>query len=350
MDPVRQLNSAGYPSAYILWSALDSYFRIPSCACPIAATEAGLAELAKLSGELSFPGLDWADVLWTDNDRVPILLRCSDRLSAEPASAILQGRLLADADEQCYHDPFSVYPSLRSELLECDTATPYSWLMCAEAAIFLSRYGYQIPAPSWQSHRELLSPFEQRNLLTLILSGAHARTGLEYLRLSGFIAAHWPLLATLEACDQDKDYHPEGDVWQHSIHAIACRKKLDPEIGLALLLHDCGKPSAVPQDGNRFHRHAQIGARLARDFLVSLDYPDKIIQRIEYLILHHMFPSFFASLPPSSIQQVLDNPLFPRLLELYRCDIASSYRSLEPYYKACTLYRAYTKKQRIRRA
>jgi poly(A) polymerase len=122
---------------------------------------------------------------------------------------------------------------------------------------------------------------------------------------------------------------------------------VDPELGLALLLHDCGKPSSHRSEGNQFHRHAQIGAAVAVRFLRSLEFDEEVIRRIRYLVANHMVPSFLSASPPPAIAEVLDHELFPLLLELFRCDISSSFRGPEPYYQACKLYRNWKRKRRV---
>jgi poly(A) polymerase len=353
MNPLDRLAQAGHNSAYILWSSLDSYFGHSGASredspVGIALTEASLPQLAGLPGRLEFPGSEWADVLWypEDPESGALMLRCVDRLDEVPASTVVQGCLLRMPGKLHYRDPFGCYPYLRTSSLNLDTGSTGSWLDAAEIAVLLSRYNYQFDNQLYFSGPQLL-PSEQRMLLMLILGGSSPERGLQFLLDCGFIGLHWPLLGELSATEQSKDFHPEGNVWAHTLAALSSRKRSDPELGLAVLLHDCGKPVADEQEGNRFHRHAQIGAARAARFLRALGFDHALTDRIHYLVTNHMVPSFLQELPSSGrLTEVLDDPLFPQLLELYRCDISSSFRGPDSYYQACKVYRSWCRERK----
>ncbi|ADK79294.1 HD domain-containing protein [Sediminispirochaeta smaragdinae] len=352
MDPVECLAEAGHNSAYVLWSALDGYFGSDSSSdYQIACTEATLPQLAGMPGALEFPGSEWADAIWYPADRGRgVMLRCVDALDVAPPSTVIQGRLLRMPGKAWYRDPFGCYPLLRNSQLSVDFEDEGSWLDAAEIAIYLSRYDYRLPEKGFGPKRFTglkLLPGEQRMLLMLMLGGEHPDRGLRFLFDCGFIEEHWPLFLSMARTHQSKDFHPEGNVWDHTLATLVHRKKADPELGLALLLHDCGKPSSHRSEGNQFHRHAQIGAAVAVRFLRSLEFDEEVIRRIRYLVANHMVPSFLSASPPPAIAEVLDHELFPLLLELFRCDISSSFRGPEPYYQACKLYRNWKRKRRV---
>ncbi len=193
---------------------------------------------------------------------------------------------------------------------------------------------------------EPLSSLEQRFLLTGVLTGKWAGRGLSLLMESGFIAAHWPLLQAMNRIDHSKEHHPEGNVWRHTVEAFAYRKVRELPLSLALLLHDSGKPFTGPRNGNAFDRHAQIGADRARGFLRDLGYGEELISQVDYFVRHHMLPSYIPRLAFSRTEDVLSSPHFPELLELYRCDVSSTYRGPDGYYAACATYRSFLKNRR----
>lgn len=118
---------------------------------------------------------------------------------------------------------------------------------------------------------------------------------------------------------------------------------MDISLGLGLLLHDIGKPESEPYQGNQFYRHAQIGSYAAGRFLERLLYPKWIIENVVYLVRNHMLPAAIDKIPVFKTENVLTHPMFSFLLELYRCDLASSYRDLDRYYAICKTYRKYMK-------
>ena len=163
---------------------------------------------------------------------------------------------------------------------------------------------------------------------------------------SGLVAAHWPLLAEMDSVHHAKEHHPEGNVWKHTLESFSHRKVNELVLGLGLLLHDCGKSYAQAQGGNRFDQHAQIGSHKAGDFLYKMQFPNDVIESVEYLVRNHMMPAAVEGLPTFRTEEVMASPLFPELLELYRCDVSSTFRGPDGYYRACKTYRSFLKHRR----
>ena len=155
--------------------------------------------------------------------------------------------------------------------------------------------------------------------------------------------AFWPELARMEGIPHVKDYHPEGDGWEHTLETFKHRKQAGAVLSLALLLHDVGKPDAPATQERPYDRHAELGAEVAASFLRRLGFAQGLIQDVTFLIRYHMMPAALRKLPLFRSEKVMDSPLFPQLLELYRADLSASYWSPESYYEACQVYRTYLK-------
>ncbi len=319
------------------FSALDSWFRVPAPPLLFQHSPGGLVELARGHDGLSFPGLPYADA--TDDTEEPRLrFRCSE---GEAGSAYLQTRLLHDPAARYFDARGGVYASLLLKRPEPLPAPPE--LVIFETAALASRYPYApAPGPMGPLPRDL-PPAWQRDLLDLVLTGATPDRGLETLRSCGFLDAYWPEIASLAGVAHAKDYHPEGDAWRHTLETFSHRKNPDHILSLALLLHDAGKPDAVAVGANRFDRHSELGERTARSFLSRLGYPRTTVDGVAFLVRYHMLPSALPRIPPSAVEDTLRNPLFPTLLELYRCDELSTFRGPDGYYEACAAYRAWMK-------
>jgi len=140
-----------------------------------------------------------------------------------------------------------------------------------------------------------------------------------------------------------KDFHPEGNGWEHTLETFKYRKGQDPVLSLALLLHDIGKPEAESTPEHAFDGHAELGAKIAARFLGRLGFDLSWIREVTFLIRYHMMPAALKQLPIYRSERIMDSPLFPQLLELYRADLSASYWSPEGYYQACQVYRNYRK-------
>jgi poly(A) polymerase len=336
------------------FSALDAYFGVRKSPLRFALAEGGLVDLAKSSETLSYPGLFYADAAIEGDssdgegltaDKATVYIRLADSLAeAEPAAFAPLDFFRDPAGRGVFHDPRAVYHSLRLRRLEARTAPPEEVIF--EAAALVSRYDYEAPSGCISFLPRDFPLGAQRDLLCLILTGAHPEKGLNLLKDSGFIAAYWPEIEELAGVSQAKEFHPEGDVWAHTMETFRYRKLPDLRLSLGLLLHDSGKPRANAVGANKFDRHAEIGEAVARRFLSRLGFPSSLGQDVSYLVRYHMLPAALPRLPLERGIDGVDEPLFPLLLELYKCDELSTFKGPEGYYEACAAYRSHLKQGR----
>lgn len=321
------------------FSALDAYFGVAPAPIRFDLFDGDMVELARQVDDLAFPGLPYADAV-VDNDAAGLRVRyrCAD---GGPRSAFVQTRLARLPGKNAFDAQGGVYGHLNEDVIAPEHTSPE--LVIFEAAVLAARYAYRpdialIPAVPYCPSAEY-----QRDLLDLVLTGARPDKGLELLEASGFIREYWPELGDLVGVTHSKDFHPEGDAWRHTMETFAHRKNPDLILSLGLLLHDTGKPDAVASGGHKFDQHSELGEQTARSFLRRLGYPRAMIEGIAFLVRYHMLPAALPRVPPSSLGGILDDPLFPTLLELYRCDELSTFRGPDGYYAACAAYKAYQK-------
>jgi poly(A) polymerase len=96
-------------------------------------------------------------------------------------------------------------------------------------------------------------------------------------------------------------------------------------VRLAALLHDVGKPKtrSIGPDGVSFHHHEVVGARMARDRMRALKYPNDEIDAVSRLVyLHLRFHTYQMGWTDSAVRRFVRDagPLLPDLIELTRCD------------------------------
>jgi poly(A) polymerase len=186
----------------------------------------------------------------------------------------------------------------------------------------------------------------QRILLNALLLSSQSGLGFSFLKLSGLLETLWPELAGLDRAGHSKEYHPEGNAWEHTLETFRYRKTEDLILSLGLLLHDSGKPLSASSGSRRFDGHAELGALLAAKFLSRLGYDSRTIDSVFFLVKNHMLPAALPRLPLSRTREILESPLFPVLMELYRCDESSSFKGLDGYYKSSAAYQAYLRNRR----
>jgi len=350
------LAAAGYTIKFRIYSALDLYFRLPALPFFWIETNADIAVLARYIDNLRFPGVGVADAA-VETSGGTCYFRCLESNEQSEASYPLLS-LTYDWQTKRFQDPLGVYPLLRklrnhkSETdLDLNIAQPHTGNShtVMEAALLLARYGF--PAGMFAAAKEQnLSPGPetQRAFLCCLLLSARPELALELLKESGFLKEFWPELASLDDVDHSKEFHPEGNVWNHTLETFRYRKAatsgaFDLRLSLALLLHDAGKPISASFANHRFEGHAELGALAAARFLERLEFEPSLIQDIFYLVKNHMLPAALKRLPITKTAEIMASPLFPTLMELYRCDESSSFKGLDGYYENSATYQTYLK-------
>ena len=173
-----------------------------------------------------------------------------------------------------------------------------------------------------------------REELTKLLTGGGARRGLELLRDSALLDKILPEAAALQGVDQPPAFHPEGDVWEHTLRMLAFLPAgSDPRLAWAALLHDIGKPATRFEDesGVHFYGHDRQGEAIASEILQRLRFSNSEIETICALVRGHMAFTDCRRMRPNRLKRFLRQPDFSLHLELHRLDCLASHDLLDNY-------------------
>jgi poly(A) polymerase len=211
-------------------------------------------------------------------------------------------------------------------------------LRLIRAVRFAARLGFQIEPETMAALRRLhgliatVSAERVRDELIRILTEGGARRGFELLDETGLLGDILPEVAAMKGVEQPPEFHPEGDVWTHTL--LLLEKLRNPTITLAMgaLLHDVGKPPTFRvADRIRFDGHTEEGVALARGILGRLRFSNEQIEQIEALIAQHMRFKDLHKMRESTVKRFLRMENFAEHLELQRIDCLSSNGNLENY-------------------
>ena len=388
---IESLLFKGFEAKLFSFSALDKYLDNPALPFAFLETNADIAQLAHFADELCFPGAELADTAMDCGEK-RIYFRCRENheMPLSPSYNLLS--LVYDYKKNCFLDLQGIYPLIRSLKNNAfdgtsiegwwESLNPNAGSMEAliDAALLLARYKVKYPPPGFieilnKGIEKIpsLNMEAQQMLLIGLMASRQPDRGLELLKASGFLKKHWPEIARLDDADHSKEFHPEGNAWKHTLKTFEHRKRnaqgqYDLCLSLALLLHDIGKPlsqdlnlrhSAARQNTARqnvvrpFDGHAELGARAAANFLERLEFDSLqgadtryLINDVYYLVKNHMLPAALARLPLMRTGDVMNSPLFPSLMELYRCDESSSFKGLDSYYENSAAYQAFLRNRK----
>ena len=141
----------------------------------------------------------------------------------------------------------------------------------------------------------------------LLLKAQRPSIGLDWASRLGVVERLFPELRALQGCPQEPAWHPEGDVWIHTLLAVDQAKReiegLPVEKALTVLLavvcHDFGKPSttAVVDGRIRSYEHEEAGVAPTRAFLDRLNvrtlHGYDVREQVVQLVAHHLTPSHY---------------------------------------------------------
>jgi poly(A) polymerase len=210
---------------------------------------------------------------------------------------------------------------------------------------FAARLGFAMEARTLHAMRAHAAAIAQvsaervRDELTRILTEGAARRGFELLDESGLLVQVLPEIARMQGVEQPPQYHPEGDVWVHTLMLLEqLPSGASPTLAWGMLLHDVGKPAtftppdpAKPGDRIRFNGHVEVGVAVARGILNRLRFSNEECTQILALVQHHMQFGDVMKMKQSTLKRFLRLPQFDEHLALHRADVMSSNRNLGLY-------------------
>ncbi len=213
-------------------------------------------------------------------------------------------------------------------------------LRMLRAVRFAARFGYRIDAATFDAIRRLAPQIAQvsrervRDELTKMLTEGHARRAFELLDQSGLLREVLPEIGKMKGVAQPPQFHPEGDVW---VHTLLCLDKLPQPCPRTLawgtLLHDVGKPPTfrVAPDRIRFDGHVEVGVRMAEEICRRLRFSNDDTEQIAALVANHMRFADAPQMKQSTLKRFMRLPRFKEHLELHKIDCLSSHGDLGLY-------------------
>jgi len=213
-------------------------------------------------------------------------------------------------------------------------------LRMLRAVRFAARFGYGIHPATFEAIRSLRSQLHQvsrervRDELVKMLTEGHARRAFELLDQTGLLKEVLPEVDRMQGVEQPPQFHPEGDVWVHTLLLLeGLPEKASPTLAMGALLHDVGKPPtfrAAP-DRIRFDGHVEVGVKMAEEICHRLRFSKHDTEQISRLVANHMRFADVQEMKPATLKKFFRLPHFQEHLELHRLDCLASHRNLSLY-------------------
>ncbi len=205
---------------------------------------------------------------------------------------------------------------------------------------FAARFGFALDPETARAMQRLAPEVHQvsrervRDELTRMLTEGHAGRAFELLDSTGLLVQVLPEVARMKGVAQPPQYHPEGDVWVHTLLLLDGLQAGCPmALAWGALLHDVGKPPTfrVAPDRIRFDGHVEAGVRIAEEICRRLRFPNHETEQILSLIANHMRFADAPKMKESTLKRFFRLEHFDQHLALHKLDCLSSHGSLALY-------------------
>jgi len=213
-------------------------------------------------------------------------------------------------------------------------------LRMLRAVRFAARFGYTIEPGTFQAIQKTASQIDQvsrervRDELTRMLTEGHARRAFLLLDESGLLREVLPEIEAMKGVEQPPQFHPEGDVF---VHTLLLLERLPHPCPITLawgaLLHDVGKPATfrVAPDRIRFDGHVDVGVKIAEEICHRLHFSNDDTDQILALVDNHMRFAHVQQMKESTFKRFVRMPRFDEHLQLHRMDCEASHGNLTSY-------------------
>src|SRR5437763_5119853 len=214
-------------------------------------------------------------------------------------------------------------------------------LRMLRAVRFATVLDYKIDEQTWKALvansdaiNEISAERIRDELVKIFLSPNRVH-GWELLDQSGLMRAVLPELDAMKGCLQPEQFHPEGDVFEHTrLMLEMLPEKISVPLVFAVLLHDVAQPVTATVDPTgriRFNEHDRIGATMTESIMERLRFSRAEIDVSVEMVRQHMVFKDVPKMRVAKLKRFMARPTFEEELELHRVDCASSHKMMDNY-------------------
>jgi poly(A) polymerase len=212
-------------------------------------------------------------------------------------------------------------------------------LRMLRAVRFAARFEYTIDPATFAAMQKLAGNIHQvsrervRDELSKMLIEGHARRAFLLLDESGLLQQVLPEISAMKGVEQPPQFHPEGDVFVHTLLLLEKLPRPSPmTLAWGALLHDVGKPATFRvADRIRFDGHVEVGVKMAEQICRRFRFSNHDTEQILALVKNHMRFGDVQRMKESTLKKFMRLPQFEEHLELHRLDCQSSHGDLTSY-------------------
>ncbi len=210
-------------------------------------------------------------------------------------------------------------------------------LRILRAIRFSSRFGFSIEKRTYQAIAQFVPDIEQvsmeriRDELVKMLIGPRPYQALAMMDEVGLLEVLLPEITAMKGVEQNPKFHPEGDVFVHTMKMMQELKGTSPVLALACLLHDVGKPKTHDPETLKTTFHADVGARITETILRRFKFSTFIIEKVSWCVKNHMNFMHVQKMREGKLKRLMSLDTFGEELALHHIDCKCSHGMQDNY-------------------
>ncbi len=211
-------------------------------------------------------------------------------------------------------------------------------LRILRAVRFACQLGFEIDPETYREVKNFAEKLTQvsweriREEVFKILTGPAPARGLRLLLDSGLLRIILPEISAMRGVAQPAEFHPEGDVFEHTCLMFDRAEGVDETLVLGILLHDVGKPPTFSvKERIRFDGHVKVGVEMAEQICRRLRLSKQQTEEVKDLVEHHLHFINVKEMRESTLKRFLRKENIDKHLELHRLDCLASHGDLSSY-------------------
>ena len=211
-------------------------------------------------------------------------------------------------------------------------------LRLIRAVRFAARLGFEIERETMSALRRLAPTVTSvsweriRDELVKMFTGPNRGTALRLLHETGLLGAVLPEVEAMAGVEQPTQFHPEGDVFEHTALVLDALEAPSPVRALGALLHDVGKPPTFTEvDRIRFNNHDVVGAELAEAVCKRLKLSNEARAQVVDIVRNHMRFMHAPEMRESTLKRLLRRETFADELAVHKADCVASHGDMTVY-------------------
>lgn len=234
-------------------------------------------------------------------------------------------------------DPFGGAADLEAKLLRC-VGNPLDRfaedpLRVLRAVRLAARFNFEIEKETgqamgrWAAKAAGCAPERISGEIAKMASlpGALFARAVELMDQVGLLEVALPEITALKGLPHDKKFHPEGDVYEHTLAAVSASREEDALLNLSVFFHDVGKAAAfdLSQGKPRYAAHERLGVEIISNLCDRLRFPNAWKSAFSFVSLNHMKVARLDVMRPSKVFALVQDERWPLLKKAAYCDQAA---------------------------